>query len=253
MSFPAKINWIMENPIHEIKDLFSPNFKSKPDSANFGASDQAGSDSKRDLPKDAFTRYQEALTSENWGVAAQLLEEMKNEHLSEDEWLIEFTKIMINLNNLEKAQQLLKSALAKKPKYALAYFLMGRLKYHERNYFDASEYIGKAIRLDQSKASFWYWHGVVLRKNGLLKEAGRALTNAHKIAAMDHQIIYLLGVVYFEMHQFQDAIETFQLIENQPSFCKDVCYYMANSYKELKLPQAEEYYARYKELQNIRQ
>ncbi len=115
-----------------------------------------------------------------------------------------------NEGNLDHAEAIYKNILAKFPKTADAYNLLGTIYYQREKYKIALDLINKAISMDKKKAIYYNNLGNALRGTGETKEAEKAFRKAVKIKPKYVSALNNLGTSILAGGNLSSAISTYQ-------------------------------------------
>lgn len=135
------------------------------------------------------------------------------------------------------------------------------------NYIDAIEYLKRAITLERGNKLLWYNLGLTYRDAGNMPEAEKALRTAHSIDNENEEILEtyatvcfaekkfalakqlcqqgldlnsenpnfwnLLGVVYFNKEDYEEACKFFEMAVTLNPFYADALYNLRDTYVQL--------------------
>jgi len=119
----------------------------------------------------------------------------------------------------KESKEAFNKILEKNPENSFAYYYLGKLAAEENNYLQATEYIEKAIKLDNDIFDYWMDYGQYLRYRGKFKEAEKAWLTAKDLET-DYFLSYAyLAGLYDEQNRFADALKMYKkVVELNPKY-----------------------------------
>ncbi len=227
---------MINSPIDEIKQIFISE-----NTLNFNEINEKFNNEKINIEEFDYKQLlKEYINSEEWESALNTIEKIISKEGLTKENINYKAKLLIKLGQIKKAHTFL-DELFNNDKNDFYYFLKTKIYFYEGSYSKALEHIEKAIKYNEKKGLYWYWKGLILKNNNLFKDAIKSLLEALKFY-QNYKVYYQLGIIYFEIKNYENAIKYLESILDSPKIPKKIYWYLGNSYQNIKNNEKAKYY-----------
>lgn len=134
------------------------------------------------------------------------------------------------------ARSALQNAIDADPDYIAAYCALGDLQIEVFAQIDqAISLFKKAKTIKPKDSKIHKWLGIAYFRKGQFQNALAELISSVAIDSTERQSMYMLGLTYTHLENYEVAIQTFKMLIDKDPFHKQACFSLGNVYVRLGL------------------